>query len=439
MSGEIVLPPIVRHTFECGLRLVVAERPGVPLVAVRLVLRGGSSTDPVGRHGLAHLVATVGRRGTRRRTGSQIDELVESMGAELGVGVDEDASYLGLSTPVEHIERALDVLADVAGNPTFPAPELARLRRREVASLQNDLDEPAVVADRALLAAAYDGHPYGHPAEGKARDIAATKRADLVAFHGRHYGTSAGIVVVVGPVKAAEVQEMVKRRFTGWCRHSPELQEIPEPVFPERSVLVVDKPEVTQVQVRIASPGFARSNPEYHVGLVASAILGGVFSSRLVEEIRVKRGLSYGVRSRFAASRVGGMFFISSFTKTESTGELVQVALDETRRFADQGPTEEELDLTKNYLCGLHPLSLETHDQLAERLADLELHGLPHSEIASFRPKIRSVTGEACVAIARRHFPLDRAFLVAVGPAKVIAKQLAPFGPVAVVPAKRMV
>jgi zinc protease len=439
MNGEIVLPPIVQFRLECGLRVVVAERPGVPLVAVRLVLRGGSSLDPARRHGLAHLVATVGRRGTRRRTGPQIDELVESMGAELGVGVDEDASYLGLSTPVEHLPRAIDVLADVACKPTFPAAELARLRRREVASLQHDLDEPAVVADRALLAAAYDGHPYGHPSEGRARDIAATGRADLVAFHGRHYGSSSAILVVVGPVKAQEVQEMVKARFGGWCRQPADLPEIAEPVFPERTVLVVDKPEITQAQVRIASPGFARSNPDYHSGLVASAILGGVFSSRLMEAIRVTRGLSYGVRSRFAASRVGGMFFISSFTKLETTGELVQVALDETRRFADEGPSAEELERTQNYLCGLHPLSLETHDQLAERLADLELHGLPHSEIAAFRPRVRAVTAEGCKEIARRHFPLERAFIVAVGPGKQIAKQLDRFGPVAVVPAKRMI
>jgi zinc protease len=439
VNGEIVLPPIVTLQLEGGLRIVVAERPGIPLVAVRLVLRGGSSIDPVRRHGLAHLVATVGRRGTRRRTGPQIDELVESMGAELGVGVDEDASYHGLTTPVEHLARAIDVLADVAGSPAFPAAELARIRRREVASLQHDLDEPAVVADRALLAAAYDGHPYGHPAEGRARDIAATKRSDLVSFHGRHYGTSSGIVVVVGPVKATEVQAIVRDRFSAWCRSPVDLPEIAEPVFPERSVLVVDKPEINQAQIRIASPGFARSNPEYHSGLVASAIFGGVFSSRLVEAIRVTRGLSYGVRSRFAASRVGGMFFISSFTKAETTGELVRVALDETRRFADEGPTAEELERTQNYLCGLHPLSLETHDQLAERLADLELHDLPHSEIAAFRPRVRAVTAEACRVVARRHFPLERAFIVAVGPAKQIARQLDEFGPVAVVPAKRMV
>jgi zinc protease len=436
VSGEIVLPPIVRDRSECGLRVIVAERPGIPLVAVRLVLRGGSSLDPKGRHGLAHLVGTVGRRGTRRRSGEKIDELVESIGAELGVGVDEDASYLGLSTPVEHLARAIDVLADVAGAPSFPAAELGRIRRRELASMQHDLDEPGVVADRALLAAAYDGHPYGHPPEGRARDIAAIKRADLVAFHRRSYGTSAAIVVVVGPVKAREVMALVEARFGAWGREAPTQQELAEPVFPARSVLVVDKPDLTQAQIRIASPGFARSNPDYHPGLVASAILGGAFTSRLMEAIRVNRGLSYGVRSRFASSRVGGMFFISSFTKVETAGELVQVALDETRRFCDDGPTAEELERTQSYLCGLHPLSLETHDHLAERLADLELHGLTHDEITTFRPRIRDVTAVACREVGRRHFPLDLAFIVAVGPARQLAGQLARFGPLAVVPVK---
>jgi zinc protease len=438
MSGELQLPPIVRSRLESGLRLIVAERPGIPLVAVRLVLQGGSALDPKGRFGLAHLAAVVGRRGTRRRAGAKIDELVESMGAELGVGVDEDASYLGLSTPLEHLTRAIDVLVDVACCPSFPPAELARLRRRELASLQHDMDEPAVVADRALLAATYDGHPYGHPAEGRARDIANVRRPDLVRFHESHYGTSTAIFVVVGPVSATEVRARVEERFRAWSRRSVTPPVIPEPVFPARSVLLVDKPELTQSQIRIASPGFARSNPDYHPGLVASAILGGAFTSRLMQAIRVERGLSYGVRSRFASSRVGGMFFISTFTKVETTGELVQVALDQTRAFCEEGPTAEELERTQNYLCGLHPLSLETHDQLAERLADLELHGLPPEEISTFRPRVRAVTAAACRDVGRRHFPVERPFVVAVGPAKQLASQLERFGPVAVVPASRI-
>ena len=145
--------------------------------------------------------------------------------------------------------------------------------------------------------------------------------------------------------------------------------------------MIVDRPELTQAQVRIASAGYPRSSPDYAAGLVAGAVLGGGFTSRLMEAVRVNRGLSYGVRSRFATSRAGGLFFFSSFTKVETAGELVQVALDEVARFREGGPTEEELERTRGYLCGLYPLGLETHEQWAEKLAEVELYGLAADEV----------------------------------------------------------
>ncbi|HYG69407.1 MAG TPA: insulinase family protein, partial [Anaeromyxobacteraceae bacterium] len=142
MSAPIPLPPIHRETLPNGLSVVVAERKGVPLVAIRVVLRGGSSLDPAGRFGLAHLVAQTARRGTKRRTGPELDETVESLGAELGGGVDEDATYVGLTAPAESLGRCLDVLAEIVAEPSFPVREVDRIRRREVASLSHDLDEP---------------------------------------------------------------------------------------------------------------------------------------------------------------------------------------------------------------------------------------------------------------------------------------------------------
>jgi zinc protease len=203
-------------------------------------------------------------------------------------------------------------------------------------------------------------------------------------------------------------------------------------------VVIVDKPDVTQTQVRIASAGFARRSADYFPGVVASAILGGGFTSRLMEAIRVNRGLSYGVRCRFATSGAGGIFFVSTFTKVESTAEIVQVALDETARFCESGPTRDELDRIQSYLCGLFPLSLETHDQLAEKLADLALYDLPDAEISEFRERVRAVTTDACREVGRRYFPLDERVVVAVGPARSIARQLERFGPVTVVPARKM-
>jgi zinc protease len=201
---------------------------------------------------------------------------------------------------------------------------------------------------------------------------------------------------------------------------------------------VVDKPDVTQSQVRIASAGFARRSPDYHAGVVASALLGGGFTSRLMEAIRVNRGLSYGVRSRFATSGSGGLFFISTFTKVETTADVVEVALEETARFCDGGPTAEELERMQSYLCGLFPLSLETHDQLAEKLADLALFDLPDSEVSAFRERIRGVTAAACQEVGRRYFPIADRVVVAVGPARRIARSLERFGPVTVVPARKM-
>jgi zinc protease len=437
-DDRIALPPIHRETLPSGLRVVIAERAGVPLAAVRLVLRGGAALDPPARSGLAHLVAITSRRGTRRRTGPEIDLAVESLGAELGAGVDEDATYFGLSAPAEVLPRCLDLLADVATAPVFPAAEVQRLRRREIAALAHDLDEPAVVADRAMLQATYGDHPYGHPPEGRVRDLGAIRRADVTAFHVRRYRPSTGLLVLVGSVDADEALALVRRRFGGWRAPDGTLEPLAPTAPPRTSVLVVDKPDITQAQVRIASAGFPRNSPDYFPGMVASALLGGGFTSRLVEAIRVNRGLSYGVRSRFATSAAGGLFFVSSFTKVETTAELVQVILEETARFCEEGPRPEELERTRSYLCGLFPLSLETHDQLAEKLADLALYDLPDEEVTAFRERVRAVSSEQARDAGRRYFPLDGRVVVAVGPAKAIARSLERFGPVTVVPARKL-
>jgi zinc protease len=438
VNGPIPLPPIRRERLDNGLQVVVAERQGIPLAAARLVLRGGSALDPQGRGGLSHLAALAARRGTKRRTGPEIDLTVESLGAELGAGVDEDASYFGLSAPLEVLPRCVEILADVATAPTYPTSEVERLRRREIAALAHDLDEPSVLADRAMLELSFGRHPYGHPPEGRTRDLRATRRADVAAFHGRHYGPGNTMLIVVGTAPTEQVLDLAHRRFGRWRGADGAAVTVAPPPPPRPAVLVVDKPDVTQSQVRIASGGFARRSPDYHSGVVASALLGGGFTSRLMEAIRVNRGLSYGVRSRFATSGSGGLFFISTFTKVETTAEIIEVALEETTRFCEAGPTADELERMQSYLCGLYPLSLETHDQLAEKLADLALFDLPDTEVSGFREKIRAVTAESCRDVGRRYFPLADRVIVAVGPARSIARDLERFGPVTVIPARKM-
>lgn len=436
MSRGVALPPLRRERLASGLTVVVASRPGVPLAAVRIVVRAGSALDPAGRFGLAHLTAAAARRGTRTRSGAEIDEGLEALGASLGAGVDEDAASVGLSSPVEALPKVLRVLAELVGAPAFPTREVARLRDREVAALAHDLDEPDVVADRAALTAAYADHPYGHPSEGRARHLATLRRGDLAAFHARHWRPSRTTLVVVGPVDAEATLALVRRRFGAWRGEPGGDVELAPPPPPRPAVVVVDLPELTQAQVRLIGPGHARGSAAYAAGVVTGSILGGGFTSRLMQAIRVERGLSYGARARFASGRAGGLFFVSSFTKVETAGQLVQVAQDVLARFRGEGPSEEELVRVRGYLAGLHALSFETHEAWAEKLAEMELYGLPADEVSGFRARIEAVDGAACRALAEQRALGERPLVVAVGPARALAPQLAPFGPVRVVTAR---
>jgi len=301
------------------------------------------------------------------------------------------------------------------------------------------LDEPGSVADRAMLTAVYAGHPYGHPTDGRARHIEALRRADALAFHRRWFGPERATLVIVGAVDPEEALARARKKLARWDAKAAATPALP-PIAPQRrSIVVVDKRDVSQSQVRVATPAIPRRTEEYFPAIVANAVFGGGFTSRLMEAVRVNRGLSYGVRSRFAMSRAAGIFFVGSFTKVESTAELLTVILEETQRFCEEGPGDEELDRAKSYLSGLFPLSLETHDQVAERIADAKLYGIPLEEITGYRERVRAVTAAACREVARRHFPVDRGVVVAVGPAKKIRGDLARFGPVKVLAARSVI
>ena len=228
VSG-IVLPDLRETRLPGGLRIAVAHRPGVPLAAARLAVRAGSVLDPEGGFGLAHLVALSARRGAGRRSGRAIDDLVESLGANLAGGAEEDATVHGLSAPVEVLPRLLEVLGAVVARPTFPAAEFERLRRSERAELAHDSDEASTVADRALLEAVYAGHAYGHPVEGAGRDLARIRRRDAAAFHSRWFGPGAALLVVTGPVDVDGTVEEIERRLGRWRPAPATPPEIPPP------------------------------------------------------------------------------------------------------------------------------------------------------------------------------------------------------------------
>ena len=431
-APDLQLPPLQIEKLPSGLTLVAIQKRGLPLFHARLSLPAGACEDPRGKAGLAQFTVDLLRRGTRRRPAQDVDEMIESMGAQLAAEVSTEEAALALTVPVELSERALDALLEVALEPAFEESEVAAARRRTVAALQSDLDDPATVAGRAVVTMGYGpGHPYAHPAQGFRRDVDTFQREDALSFHATRYQQQGALLAVVGEATPAELLEQLKRKLSQWESSWPgrsqrgALQFTALPPSEGMRTVVIHKPDATQAQVRIVAPGLPRSTPRYAEAVVANTALGGGFTSLLVDAIRVDRGLSYSVSTRLHMNRRAGLSVFSSFTKNETLRELVDVALEKMRAYAQTGPSEDALDKARRYLAGLFPLGLESHEALAEQIADAILDGLGLQHIQTYRSRVLAVAPQQARSIAPEISPArDGALLVVVGEADAARRAL---------------
>ncbi|MBN1205038.1 MAG: insulinase family protein [Myxococcaceae bacterium] len=436
-SRPLKLPEVSESTTSSGLQVIAAERGPLPLVSMRLVLRAGSATDPKDKAGLADFTVRLLRRGTARMSADEIDEAVEFVGASLATGVSEDLMSLYVTTPAEHFPAMLAVLGQLVSEPAFPEKEVELARERSLAQFANDLDDPSTVADRAFTRALWGDHPYGHDVGGSASHVRTFTREDVARFHRERIGPKGALLVVVGAVKPEVVAAEAEKAFAPWVR-TEQLEPVRAPsvevVAQAGRILLVDKPDQTQSQVRIGGPGYRIGHPDYFAATAMNISLGGGFTSRLVNAIRVERGLSYGVGSYFDAMQAGGAFAISTFTKTASTREIIDVALAEVAKVRKGGTTPRELLAAQTYLAGLYPLRTETNDSVASVLADIRMHGLGEDWVELFRDRLRAVTPKQVkLAAAKYLFPQPPAIVV-LGKASEVQKQLKGLGPITVVP-----
>jgi len=436
-SSKLQLPPIHESRTTSGITVLSAERGPLPLVAIRLVIRAGSAQDPADKHGLADFTARLLRRGTVKRSADELDEAVEFVGASLSVGVSEDAFSVYVTTPVEHFAPMLEIMGELVREPSFPANEVKMARERALAQFANDLDDASLIADRAFARALWGDHPYGHEVGGSAAHVKTFTREDVVRFHGQHLGPRIAQLVVVGAVNAQDVTREAERVFGKW-KGGPETAPVVPPIEKiarPGQVLLVDKPDQSQSQVRIGGRGFRVGHPDYFPAVATNIALGGGFISRLVDEIRVNRGLSYGAESFFDSLAAGGVFGVSTFTKTESTREIIDVALEEVRKVRESGITARELKSGQTYLSGLYPLRTETNESVASGISDSRLNGLGDDWVEKFRDRLKAVTVKEAAAVAGKYFLADKPTIVVLGKASEVKKQLKGLGPLTVVPA----
>ena len=433
------LPPSLSRTLDNGVRIHVMEFRGLPLVNCNVIVSAGAAHDPKGKEGLADLTATLLRKGTTSRSAMEIASEIDLLGATMEAVADPDATQIKTEFLARDTEAALSLLIDVLAHPAFSAEELERLRGEKIGALQAVRDDPATLAGRRFLELLYGKHPYGHAVTGWEATVGAIAREDVLDFYGRNYVPARMIVVAVGDFEAPAMLARLESLFSALPAGSGGGASggnapLAEPVAPAaRAIYLVDKPESTQSQIRIGGIGINRRDPDYIPLVVANTILGGGFTSRLVEEIRVNRGLSYGVRSRMLAQVQPGPFVISTFTKNATTLETVKVALAELEKFRRDGVTAAELEKARGYLKGTFAIHNQTGSALADALADIAFYNLPADYYDTYLERIMAVTVEDIARVAQR-LPFEKLQIVVLGEAKAVRSDLATLGSVKDVP-----
>jgi zinc protease len=428
------LPHHEVRTLPNGLTVHLVPRGPLPLVAVRLVIRGGSVLDPRGKLGVGDFGARLFRRGAAGMSADQISETVEFVGASVGGFANEENVIVSLSTPSKHLGPMFEVMAKLVLEPDFPENELELSRRRTLAALTNDLDDPGSLADRALVRCTWGEHPYAHELIAGKNDISAYTRDDLRVFHRERIGPRVAHLYVVGAFDSAEVMATIEKSLGGWSGGPSGPPVIPEwsGLAKPGSVVIVDKPEQTQVQMRIGARGVKRGHDDHFPLVTMNTVLGGGFTSRLVTEIRVKRGLSYGAGSSFDMMSVAGTFTVSSFTRTESINELIDVSLGEVKKMREKGPSKKELETVQRYISGLYPGRLETNENISGAIADVVHYGLPESWIPEYRERVTAVSVQDAAAAAQKHLFGDDRTIVLVGNAEQLKPKVDRYGEVTV-------
>lgn len=399
---------------ENGLRVIVAERPGVPLLAAELLVRTGAEVDPEGRAGVASMTGSLLTKGTERMTAPQIASAIESLGGEIESGARWDGSSALLVVLSNNAGPALGILADVVLHPAFKQEEIDRLKNQTLDSLRVVLQQPGALARYVTDRVVYGSGEYGHAAGGTMETVQAIQRDDLVKVYKTYYTPENATLILAGDITLEQGMKYARQFFGDWKADPSASKEAPRPEAPEWKPenVVVDMPEAGQAAVTVAKPAIKRSSPDYYTGLVVNAALGTGFVSRLNREIRLKRGLSYGARSALDSRRGGGSFVASAQTKNPSAAEVAGLLQSELKRLGTEPVKGEELKSRQAVLTGGYARNLETNRGLVAQIASLATYDRPLDTVNKFIPAINAITEADVSAFATKYFDSPPSLIV---------------------------
>lgn len=429
----VTTPPFERVELDNGTVLLLMERHDVPLIAFDARIRGGARLDPRERFGTANLFAGLLEKGAGERDALSFAQTVASVGGSISTSaatelISVSGSFLGRDRKL-----MVELLADMLQRPKLEPAQLEALRARYIEFIRAAKDSDLAALTSIYGAAALFGdHPYGNPVVGSENSLAKITLQDIQTFYAEQVGADRLIIAVAGDFKAAEMKGLLSRAFAKWRKAA---KPLPEAVAPQkakgRRVVLIDAPESVQSYFWVGNVAVSRADPRRAALDLVNTVFGGRFTSMLNSELRIRTGLSYGASSSFDRLQQPGHWEMSSFTRTETTVEAIDLAFATLDKLRGGALDAEALASSKKYVLGQFPLGLETAGQWASQLATLEMYQLGPRYIDEYATALTRVTLADTTRVIGEVFPASSdVVLIVIGKAATLRDSLAKFGPI---------
>jgi zinc protease len=429
-NPNFALPPIEKKKLSNGLDVWIVRQNELPIVSMNLVLKSGGTLDPDDKSGVSSMTATLLNQGTKTRSAIDIANQLQSIGAFVNAGSGWDSSNVSMQTLTKNLDSALDIFADVVGNPSFPNTELESIRRRTLVGFAQRKFNPTAVSDVVYNKVLYGNQPYSRQLSGDEKSVKAMTREDLVKYYETNYRPNNGTLIVVGDVDGKSLMPKLEKAFANW--KSGEVSNVSAPkaeMMAKPGIYLVDKAGAAQSSVSIGQVGVDRSNPDYFALQIMNSILGGGGSARLFMKLREEKGYTYGAYSRFIYRRGAGPFSASAEVQTAVTKESVMEFMNELNGIRGGKPiSQKELENNKQSLIRRFPSGFETVGQISGQLSNLVIYGLPDSYFNDFIGKINAVTADDVNRVANKYLDPSKMAIVIVGDRKTIEPGLKELG-----------
>ncbi len=396
--------------------MLFVEAREVPMFDLRLTFAAGSAQDG-DVPGLATLTNAMLNEGVAGKDVGAIAEGFEGLGADFGNGAYRDMAIASLRSlsAADKREPALALFAEVIGKPTFPADSLARIKNQLLAGFEYQKQNPGKLAGDALFERLYGNHPYAHSSDGSETSIPAISLEQLRAFHQKAYAAGNVVIALVGDLSRSEA-EAIAAQVSGALPKGPALAKMPEPQAPKAGPSHIEFPS-KQTHILLAQLGIKRGDADNAALFMGNQILGGGgFGTRLMTEVREKRGLTYGVSSGFSGMQARGPFMISLQTRAEQSEGTLGLVQQIVRDYLAEGPTQKELDDAKRELAGSFPLTTASNADIVGQLGAMGFYDLPLTYLQDFMNQAQALSVEQVRAAMAKHLSADDFVVVTAGP-----------------------